>query len=106
MEEKSFIYFDPPYCNHGPKLYMNSFNDEQHSKLAAFLKDASNISWLMTYDDAAQIRAVNSYCTIETFHLNHFAYKAKKGIELLIRPKGVCIPTVPKPHYGRLLISQ
>ena len=100
LKEKSFVYFDPPYCDHGPKLYMNSFNDEQHSKLASFLKTSPNISWLMTYDDAAQIRNAYSYCAVESFYLNHFAYKAKKGVELLIHPAELHIPAVPMPHYG------
>lgn len=106
LAERSFIYFDPPYYNHGPKLYMNSFNDIQHSKLAEFLKDTSDILWLMTYDDAVQIRSLYSNCTIETFYLNHFAYKAKKGVELLIRPKNLRIPATPTPHYGLPSIFQ
>lgn len=100
LKEKSFVYFDPPYCGHGPKLYMNSFNDAQHAKLANFLKNAREFFWLMTYDDVTQIRDAYSYCIVESFHLNHFAHKAKKGIELLIRPAKLRVPTMPVPHYG------
>lgn len=100
LKGKIFVYFDPPYYDHGPKLYMNSFNEQQHSKLASILRISPNTSWLMTYDDAAQIRDAYSYCTIESFKLNHFAYKAKKGVELLIHPAELYIPSVPTPHYG------
>lgn len=98
--EKNFVYFDPPYYKHGPKLYMNSFNNEQHHQLADFLKYNHSNSWIMTYDDTEYIRSAYSYANIESFSLNYFAHKAKKGVELLIYPHGLTVPFLPKPNYG------
>ncbi len=98
--ENFFIYFDPPYYKHGPKLYMNSFNNEQHRQLADFLKCSHSNSWIMTYDDTEYIRSAYSYANIESFSLNYFAHKAKKGVELLIYPQGLVVPFLPKPNYG------
>ena len=98
--EKKFIYFDPPYYKHGSKLYMNSFNNEQHHQLADFLKCSHINSWIMTYDDTEYIRSAYSYANIECFSLNYFAHKAKKGVELLIYPHGLAVPFLPKPKYG------
>lgn len=49
MKRDIFIYLDPPYYQKGSCLYMNAFNDEDHRKLADFVKTIRK-KWIISYD--------------------------------------------------------
>lgn len=47
--ESVFIYIDPPYYQKGSCLYMNSFNDSDHTALAAHIRSLK-CKWMVSYD--------------------------------------------------------
>lgn len=49
MKRDIFIYLDPPYYQKGSCLYMNAFSDEDHKKLADFVKTIRK-KWIISYD--------------------------------------------------------
>lgn len=50
MKRDIFIYLDPPYYKKGSDLYMNAFCDDDHEKLADYVK-AIRKKWIMSYDN-------------------------------------------------------
>lgn len=54
-KHNAFVYLDPPYYIKGPTLYRNSFNHEDHVRLAEFLRHA-RFPWVVSYDDCPEIR--------------------------------------------------
>lgn len=49
-KQEIFIYLDPPYYQKGANLYMNSYNKEDHTKLAKFV-GGLNKKWMVSYDN-------------------------------------------------------
>ena len=54
MKRDIFIYLDPPYYKKGSGLYMNAFCDEDHKKLADFVKTMRK-KWIISYDNQKYI---------------------------------------------------
>lgn len=45
-----FVYLDPPYYQKGADLYMNAFEDDDHRKLARYVRHMHN-RWIISYDN-------------------------------------------------------
>lgn len=80
---KQFIYLDPPYFNNGRRLYLNHYGPDDHTNLAAAVQTLPG-KWLVTYNDADEIRQLYEGLPIANFSLNYSAAVAKKGCEILI----------------------
>lgn len=92
LENKSFIYLDPPYIEQGPSLYLNALNEEGHAALAKLLVNEFRHVWLLTYDNTEKAKALYANVTVRPFALNYSAHRHKKGEELLIHPPHTIIP--------------
>ena len=87
------IYLDPPYFTKGPQLYMNAYEHDDHENLAwALGKMSSSDCWVLTYDDAHEIRALYQNSVTSTYTLNYSAAQSKQGRELLITPPWLMLP--------------
>lgn len=101
IEDKKFIYLDPPYFAKGQQLYMNSYNREDHANLAWFLETRmNNCLWILTYDDAEEISQLYTNSQMSKYTLNYCAHHAKKGSELIIAPPHLQIPVTMQVKYG------
>jgi len=71
VEEKGFLYLDPPYFVKGESLYSHGSID--HAALAEALKQSE--SFVLSYDDAPEIRALYSWANVDKIdvrsHLHH-----------------------------------
>ena len=100
--DNTIFYFDPPYYSKGSSLYMNHYNDEQHKKVADKIKSMKHFHWIVSYDDVPQIEAMYHWALSEKYPLKHFAYKMKKGAEILFYGHKTKIPDA---HLFRSLIT-
>lgn len=84
LDEKRFIYLDPPYYKQGPALYIEGTID--HADLASTLKKAEESAWVLSYDDVVEVRELYKFADVErldvTSHLHH-----KTIGDLVIKPK-------------------
>lgn len=56
---RKVLFVDPPYYKKGRRLYTNFYKHEDHCKLAKILTaDFKRVPWLLTYDDADEIREI------------------------------------------------
>jgi DNA adenine methylase len=82
-------FVDPPYVVAGEGLYQSSGLD--HLKLMRHLRRKKQ-PWVLTYDDAEEIRAIYAWAAIQNGHdtyLNHGGPRASyRKTELMIRPAG------------------
>lgn len=92
LENKSFIYLDPPYIEQGPALYLNALNEDGHAALAKLLVGESRHVWLLTYDSTEKVKTLYADVIVRPFALNYSAHRHKKGEELLIHPPQTIIP--------------
>ena len=93
IEGPKLIYLDPPYYEKGQQLYLNAYEHEDHENLAWALTKMSPFDyWILTYDDAPQIRELYNGSSKSMYSLNYYASHPKKGRELLITPPIVRLP--------------
>lgn len=93
-KRKTLIYLDPPYYEKGPGLYRLSYSKKDHINLRKFLRRKLKIKWVLSYDDAEFIRNLYQGINKNGISINHFAYKAKIGKELIISSDNCIIPMI------------
>jgi DNA adenine methylase len=85
---KSFTFFDPPYFQMGPSLYVNFYKIEDHIDLSKKIKtELKNRKWIVTYDNAIEIRDMYIDLDFIEYYLNYTAQDKKKGIEYMFFSK-------------------
>lgn len=52
------LYLDPPYVNKGPRLYRETFNADNHTRLAETLHNPAVGHWILSYDNDQSIRGL------------------------------------------------
>ncbi|MEC1723079.1 DNA adenine methylase [Schinkia azotoformans] len=80
----SFTFFDPPYFKKGPSLYTNFYKNEDHKELSEIIqKELRNRKWIVTYDNAIEIKNMYHKLNYIEYYLNYTAGSSKKGIEYM-----------------------
>lgn len=91
LEQDVFVYLDPPYFQKGRSLYLDYYLPEDHKILANYLKQSSCFQWLLSYDNAPQIRDLYTDYNLYLFNLSYSAHTKRKGEELLTHSKGILL---------------
>lgn len=82
--KKCFVYLDPPYFGKGSQLYLSYYEPNDHAKLATYLRSKAKFSWVLTYDDAEEIRTLYSGLNVIPFKLRYSASESRSGHEVFI----------------------
>ena len=95
LNPQSTMYFvDPPYFVKGPALYLNGLDDDYHERLALKLQSMSGAAWVLTYDDCPEVRELyEDWAAVRSFSLRYTARERRQGMEVLITPKWLRLPT-------------
>lgn len=80
----TFFYVDPPYVKMGGSLYLNSFNEMDHTLLASCLERHRAEWWFLTYDDHELVRRLYADLTLGEYTLNWSAHNQGKASELYV----------------------
>ena len=105
IEEKSLIYFDPPYYKQGSSLYENHFKHEDHLKLAMMIEEKVNKPWIITYDNTLEIEKIYAGHSMKKFHLNYSAAAKYKGTEIMIYYERKMIPSEDELEKHKISIK-
>jgi DNA adenine methylase len=90
---KSLVYLDPPYFVKGQELYRNFYSEKDHKALARFLQsDRFRRRWVVSYDDAPEIRTMYSNCHGIDYELYYSAQSKYRGAELMRFRSGLSVP--------------
>jgi len=92
LPKKTLIYFDPPYYNKGPWLYINHYKPEDHQHLKKVIKENIIHHWIVTYDNTPEIKDLYSEFETRLYSLNYSAANNGKGCELMFFSPGCVIP--------------
>lgn len=84
------FFIDPPYFEKGASLYTNFYEKGDHAKIAESIKSLKS-KWMLTYDNAPEIRElyIDEFCY--EFQLNYSLANKGKGTELFMH-RGMVIP--------------
>lgn len=91
LPPNSMLFVDPPYFRKGPELYTNFYKAADHSKLAAKVLSV-DWPWIVTYDDAPEIRALYRDRRQYGFGITYSLNEKRVGAELLVASKGLRVP--------------
>lgn len=94
--KKSLINIDPPYYKRGPELYCSFYDHADHVALSRTVKKLRR-PWILTYDDAPEIRRLYDAQRTYRKELNYSAQTKRVGVELLVLGEGVSLPAT----FGR-----
>lgn len=84
---------DPPYYVKGAGLYTNFYGDEDHLKVANFMRSESR-PWVVSYDNHEFIRNAYSGCNFIEYDLNYTAQLKTVGKEVMFFGN---ITDIPQP---------
>jgi len=84
LDEKSLVYFDPPYYLKGSQLYRNYYKHEDHKFVSENIKKLKT-PWLLTYDNCPEIQDLYEDFKGFDFYLRYSASLKQKtvGSELM-----------------------
>lgn len=95
LPQDSLFFIDPPYYQKGAALYTNFYAADDHKALAQHITGMDR-NWIVTYDDAPEIRKLyrnrRQYC----FDIKYSLHEKRIGTELLIASKGIKVPDSAK----------
>jgi len=90
--ESVFVYLDPPYFEKGSLLYHDAYDKRAHQAVARFLRRQRSFRWVLSYDNAPEVRRIYSAFRQIPFDLAHTAYQRRCGRELLICRHDLKVP--------------
>jgi DNA adenine methylase len=86
------VNLDPPYFLRGPELYTNFYEPADHADLAKGVS-ALGRRWMVTYDDAPEIRKLYSRFPTYSTSLLYSAQEKRVGSELLVLDPKLTVPS-------------
>lgn len=90
IPKDSFTFFDPPYYHKGKSLYPEFFTETDHITLRDTIEKYMERSpWIITYDNADEIKELYSNYVIEEFSMHHSAANKGQTTEIIIYAKRV-----------------
>jgi DNA adenine methylase len=96
----TLVYADPPYFDKAGSLYLNSFNEDDHAKLAECLNGYADGKWVLTYDNVPQVKALYSDRRSSLFSLHYSAHRVVKAQEIMVFSDGLTVPPSPEVPQG------
>ena len=90
----TFVYFDPPYFNKGNRLYKNCLKLEDHKQIATYIKEKVICDWIITYDNADQIKEIFKNDFFRIYELTYSVVRSKVKKEIIIFKKSSLCPRI------------
>jgi DNA adenine methylase len=91
LPRQSFFCIDPPYFNKGSSLYTSFYKPADHKAVANAVLELE-YPWIVTYDNAEEIRRLYKRRRQFVFDINYSVQTKRIGTELLVASKGLRIP--------------
>lgn len=93
LPAKSLVYLDPPYYVKGAGLYRNFYKHEDHVRIAKLLgSDRFRRPWVVSYDNAEEIKEMYAYATPYAYGLNYTAQRRYTGSEVMFFSSSIEAP--------------
>lgn len=92
--DKLLIYLDPPYYVKGQDLYRNFYEHDDHVVVRDSLERSGVNNWLVSYDNAAEIKTIYSKYRTTEYSLSYTAQSKKIGEEVMVFSDSLIIPEI------------
>ncbi|MHB1359789.1 MAG: DNA adenine methylase [Rhodocyclaceae bacterium] len=99
LPKRSLIYLDPPYYVKGRGLYRNYYGHDDHLAIAQALQLRQfKRPWIVSYDNAEEIREMYQLSKGLSYGLNYTAQKRYVGNEIMFFSQGLLVPEDAVPQ--------
>lgn len=108
LPQNTLIYLDPPYYNKASDLYLNSYKNNDHSRISQTIQSNLNHNWILSYDGVPEILSLYSERRHFLYNLQYSAQTVKKGREVFIFDDNLKLPkkcSLPHVHEGLVTIA-
>lgn len=92
--DKLLIYLDPPYYVKGQDLYRNFYEHDDHVVVRDSLERSGVNNWLVSYDNADEIKSIYSRYRTTEYSLSYTAQSKKIGEEVMVFSDSLIIPEI------------
>lgn len=92
LQRNCLVYIDPPYYIKGAYLYENHYKHDDHVLLANEITSLRH-KWVVSYDNAPQIRRIYSCFDQEEFGIGYSARNHNEGTEVMVFANDLARPT-------------
>jgi len=99
LPKKSLIYLDPPYYVKGSDLYLHHYEHDDHVKIAKYVGKLRNKHWIVSYDNAPEVRPMYSKFRNIVYGLSYSAQARYKGAEIMFFSRELTIPDAMQPMH-------
>ena len=82
VNDKKFVFLDPPYFNKGPELYLNFYKTEDHRALCEHIKK-TDLNWITTYDNVKEIKEMYDNIDYMDYDIRYELQQKKMGQEVM-----------------------
>lgn len=89
---KNCFFIDPPYYEKGASLYTNFYSKKDHAAIAKTISSLKS-KWVLTYDNAKEIKDIYKENTCYEFYLNYSLAKKRIGTELFFCSDNIIVPS-------------
>lgn len=95
----TLVYCDPPYFHKADRLYQNHYSPEDHVRIAQVIQHNLKHHWVVSYDDALEIKKCYSQRRSFAYPLQYNAAKAYKGSEVFLFSDTLQLPECSSIPY-------
>lgn len=99
LPARTLVYLDPPYYQHGSRLYHASYKHDDHARIAGQVSEIGQ-KWIVSYDNVEPIRQLYSRYRQQTFGLRYTAARRYDGVEVMVYCDELDIPDEVRPFRG------
>lgn len=100
LPAKSLIYLDPPYYVKGSDLYLHHYMHDDHVKIAKRIARLKSKHWMVSYDNAQEVRTLYSNFRSIIYSLSYSAQDRYKGSEIMFFSDTLAIPKAVRPMHA------
>lgn len=92
LPDQAFVYCDPPYFHKSSRLYLNHYQPDDHERLANVVQSKIRQQWMVSYDNATEIRKFYAERQSFAYDIQYNAARAYKGREVFFFSDRVRVP--------------
>ncbi len=93
LPTRTIVYCDPPYYERAERLYLNSYQPDDHRRLAKLIQQELRHPWFASYDGHAEILDLYRQRRKFLYSLQYSATRSYSGSEVFIFSDDVKIPS-------------
>jgi DNA adenine methylase len=99
LPDDTLVYCDPPYFDKASRLYLNSYEPDDHERIAEYIQAQVHHKWVVSYDSAPEI--LNYYKKRRSFlyDLQYNASRVYRGREVFIFSDDLKVPKFSELPY-------